>query len=200
MAEPSTPAAAALEVRLRRLEDREAIREVLTGIARGTDRFDQALLARYIAPDARLDMGGKAPLAGVDFVAALRRPDQPRPGRMHLVSNERIEVSGDTARSETYLVSCQDVVVEGIRKTRVRAGRYLDRFERRASGWQLVERMLIDEWGRVDEVVEMPAQGAHLGLPVPDDPSAEWLTPFGQAQIPPTFGETSSSPDGSGSG
>jgi len=168
---------AALEARLRALEDREAIRDVLTGIARGTDRYDQALLARYIAADARLDMGGKQAMTGADFVANLRAPAQPRPGRMHIVSNARIALDGDSARTETYLVSCQDVFVDGVRKTRMRAGRYLDRLERRPEGWQLVERTLIDEWGRIDEVTEAAPRGRHAGLPVPDDRSTGWVDP-----------------------
>ena len=164
-----------LEERLRRLEDKEEIRDLLRAIARGTDRYDQDLLATCIADDARLDMGGKAPMAGADFVAALGPPAQPRPGRMHLLANERIQVDGDQASSETYIVSCQDVLADGVRKTRIRAGRYLDRFERRSAGWRLVARTLVDEWSRVDEVGEALVPGAHLGRPAPDDLSCDPL-------------------------
>ena len=160
-----------LDARVRRLEDKEAIRELLRAIARGTDRFDQQLLASCIADDARLDMGGRAPVLGNAFVAALSPPAQPRPGRMHLLANERIEVEGDTARSESYILSCQDVLVDGERSTRIRAGRYLDRFERRSAGWQLVARTLVDEWSRIDPVGAAVAPGAYVGKPAPDDPS-----------------------------
>ena len=162
-------ASTAFEVRLRALEDKEAIRSLLVDIARGTDRYDQSLLAHAIASDATLDMGGKAPIAGAAFVSALKPPAEPRPGRMHLLANERIQVEGDQASSESHIVSCQDLIVDGVRKTRIRAGRYLDRFERRDSGWQLVVRTLIDEWSRVDAVGEAVASGANLGRPAPDD-------------------------------
>ena len=162
---------AQLEARLRALEDKEAIRGLLRAIARGTDRYDQALLAACIAPDAKLDMGGQQALDGQAFVAALAPPAEPRPGRMHLLANELIEIEGDAAASESQIVSCQDVLTEGVRKTRIRAGRYLDRFERRQGRWQLVARTLVDEWSRIDAVSETAATGRHLGRPAPDDPS-----------------------------
>ncbi len=157
--------------RLRRLEDIEAIRRLLHDIARGTDRFDSELLARSIRADATLDMGGAKAIAGADFAQALKPPAAPRPGRMHIVANERIDVDGDDARSESYILSCQDVLVDGMRKTRFRAGRYLDRFVREAGAWKLTSRMLVDEWSRVDEVTEAIAPGRHVGMPVPHDPS-----------------------------
>jgi hypothetical protein len=158
-----------VEARLRALEDKEAIRDLLRAIARGTDRYDQALLAASIADDAVLDMGGETPVGGGAFVAALAPPAEPRPGRMHLLANERIEVDGNAAASESHILSCQDVLADGVRKTRIRAGRYLDRFERRGGAWQLVARTLVDEWGRIDPVSEPAPAGRNLGRPAPDD-------------------------------
>ena len=158
-----------LEARLQRLEDIEAIRTLLRQIARGTDRYDGELLAAAIHADAVLDMGGASPMSGTAFAAALGPPAAPRPGRMHIVTNERIEVEDDVAASETYVLSCQDVLLEGVRKTRLRAGRYLDRFERRGGVWKLSARTLVDEWSRIDEVIEAVTPGQHLGAPAPDD-------------------------------
>lgn len=154
--------------RLEHLEAREAVREALLAIARGTDRFDGALLASVIHADAELDMGGKM-MTGAAFAAALKPPAASRPGRMHIVSNQRIDVSGDRASTESYLVSCQDVEIDGVRKTRIRAGRYIDRFERRAGVWKLARRTLIDEWSRVDVVGEATAITGESGRPFPDD-------------------------------
>jgi hypothetical protein len=166
-----SPREGAIEARLQRLEDIEAIRRLLRQIARGTDRFDGALLAASIDADAVLDMGGTAPMTGLAFAAALKPPETPRPGRMHIITNELIDVEGDVASSETYILSCQDVLVDGVRKTRLRAGRYLDRFERRGGAWKLSARTMIDEWSRIDEVIEAVAPGRHVGRPAPQDPS-----------------------------
>ena len=78
-------------------------------------------------------------------------------------------LGGDGARSETYIVSCQDVLVDGVRKTRVRAGRYLDRWRRGDGGWKLAARTFIDEWSRIDSVSEAVSPGAYRGLPAPAD-------------------------------
>ena len=155
--------------RLQLLEDREAIRTLLVTIARGTDRYDSELLRGAIFADARLDMGGKAPMSGADFVAAIKPPAEPRPGRMHMVTNHSIDVAGDVAHAESHILSCQDQLVGGERKTRIRAGRYLDRFERRDGRWGLAARTLVDEWSRIDAVTEAVDPGAHVGRPAPDD-------------------------------
>ena len=158
-----------LRQQLAALSDREAIRDVLTGIARGVDRFDRALLAACIHADARLDMGGDKPISGADFIAALKPPEHPPRGRMHVVTNSRIELGGDVAASETYILSCQEIDRDGAAHTRLRAGRYLDRFERRDRVWKLSERVLVDEWGRLDAICEAAPTGAHRGRPAPDD-------------------------------
>jgi len=163
---------AALRDRLQILEDKEAIRSLLATIARGTDRYDGQLLASAIHADAVLDMGGKT-MTGAAFATALRPPAIPRPGRMHLLGNERVEVVGDTARSESYLVSCQDVLVDGVRKTRIRAGRYIDRFERRGGEWKLAARTMVDEWSRIDTVGEAIEIIGHSGQPAPHDISCQ---------------------------
>lgn len=165
----AAPMPVPIEERLRRLEDIEAIRLLLGRIARGTDRFDGALLAEAIHADAVLDMGGASPMSGAAFAAALKPPSNPRPGRMHIITNEQIEIDGDAASSETYILSCQDVLVDDVRKTRLRAGRYLDRFARRDGVWKLSARTLIDEWSRIDAVIEAITAGAHTGRPAPDD-------------------------------
>lgn len=160
-----------LAARLQALMDRQAIADVIVTIARGIDRYDQILLGRLIDPAASLDMGGDVPMTGADFVAALKPPATPRPGRMHVVSNQSIEVSGDEARAESYITSCMDMLKDGTPHSRIRAGRYLDRFVRRGDGWVLVSRMMVDEWGRVDPIALDATPGRNRGAPAPGDAS-----------------------------
>src|SRR3546814_12127745 len=88
---------------------------------------------------------------------------------MHIVGNGRVDIDGDIARSESYLVSCQDVLADGVRKTRIRAGRYVDRFERRNGTWKLAAPTMIDEWARIDPVGEAIDITGHSGQPPPHD-------------------------------
>src|SRR3546814_7524563 len=115
-----------------------------------------------------MDMGSKT-RTGSGFAEAIKPPAAPRPGRMHILGNERVDIDGDIARSESYLVSCQDVLADGVRKTRNRAGRYVDRFERRNGTWKLAARTMIDEWARIDPNGEAIDITGHSGKPAPHD-------------------------------
>ena len=154
---------------LQHLIDKDAIRDVLNGIARGVDRFDGGLLGACIHDDAVLDMGGATTMTGAAFAQALKPPEVPPSGRMHILGNVWIEVAADTARSESHIVSCQQLEAGGQTATRFRAGRYLDRFERRDGVWKLSARTLIDEWGRTDPVCDCVPRGRHAGQPAPHD-------------------------------
>lgn len=157
-----------LQSELKKLLDKQAIHEVVMRIARGLDRYDGALLAACILPDAVLDMGGEKPMTGAAF-AALKAPAESRPGRMHVIANELIEVEGDLACGEIYLISYQDVLRDGERYTRTRSGRYIDRYARHDGVWKLSHRTLIDEWSRMDRLAEAVPPGKHEGRPAPDD-------------------------------
>lgn len=167
----SAPDTNELFARLEALETEAAIRARILDIARGLDRYDANLVSASVWPDATLDFGGDAPVPGQRFAANIKPPADPRPGRMHVVGNIRIAAQGDVAHSESYIVSIQDVADGEGTSTRVRAGRWVDRFERRAGEWRLAARILVDEWGRTDPVQARPPQGRHLGRPAPEDVS-----------------------------
>jgi hypothetical protein len=160
---------AELRREVRALRDREAVRDLIHAIARGVDRYDGALLAASILPDAVIDMGGAEPMTGAAFAAGLKPPAEPRPGRMHIIGNVTVDVDGDQAASEAYILSCMDILKDGQSHTRMRAGRYLDRLVRDDGQWRLSHRTMIDEWGRIDAITEAAPQGSHRGRPAPDD-------------------------------
>jgi SnoaL-like domain len=166
----------ALADRVRSLEDREAVRSVVIAIAAGVDRHDVALLRASIWPEAHIDMGGPQPTTGEAFAAALTPPAKPARGRMHLTGNHRVRVDGDGAEAESHVISCQEVQGAEGDETRVRAGRYLDRFERREGVWKLSRRVFVDEWSRLDPVARQPAVGARRSAPAPHDPVYAELT------------------------
>lgn len=146
---------AALEARMRELLDKQDIREVLLRYCRGVDRCDRDLIADCFHPDAIDDhgdwvaRGSEAP----DHIVKLVKKT-PLAG-MHFLGNQLIEIEGDTAWSETYFQAFKDFHRDGKRYVRVRAARYVDRFERRNGRWKIAERVLTDDWNRVDEVVEL---------------------------------------------
>ena len=159
---------AELESRLRVVADQQEIHDVLARYCRGVDRRDPALIVGAFHDDATDDHG-----AGIASPAELARSivnsPVPRP-YMHFQGNQLIEVEGDVARAETYFLSFQHRERDGRTYTRTRAGRYVDRLERRDGRWRIAHRTVVDDWNRVDEVKEAIPEASLRGGFAPDDP------------------------------
>jgi hypothetical protein len=145
---------AATEERLRRLLDEREIHDVLLRYCRGVDRSDDEMLATCYHADA-IDDHGSWVKSGADapkWIADRGMPaDEPA---MHFLGNVSIDVEGDTAFTESYLLAFRAYRKNDRPYTRTRALRFIDRFARRNGEWRISERVVVDDWNRVDEVVE----------------------------------------------
>jgi hypothetical protein len=91
---------------------------------------------------------------------AIEATDEQLRGHQHYVMNTLIDLDGDEAHAETY------VMLVGQEKDGFGhffgGGRYLDRLERRDGRWGIVDRVLIIEWGdnyeHLADLVLPPAQ------------------------------------------
>ena len=147
------------ERRLLQLLDERDIRDVLVKYCRGVDRCDEALLASCFHPDAVDDHGN---WIGVGREVAATIIERVRPGKgsaMHFLGNVRVEVDGDVAFTESYVLAFRTMERGSRGYTRTRAVRFVDRFERRAGEWRIAERVVVDDWNRIDEVVEAMPEG-----------------------------------------
>jgi hypothetical protein len=137
-ASPMNPQAQALDAAL----SRDAIRQLLTGYCRGVDRGDKDLLASVFWEDSSVISGvinasGPEFSSGiVDFVTT--NLDY----CFHSIANEWIEVKGDHAVGEHYILAhvCaggQDVMT---------GGRYLDSYVRREGVWKIAARTFVADW------------------------------------------------------
>jgi hypothetical protein len=135
---------------LRSLADKQEIHDLLMRYCRGVDRADAKLVAGCFHPGS-VDDHGDFVLAGEDAAAlyATMMKGAPR-GGMHFVGNVLIELDDDTAFAESYFMGISDLGPEADRVLRVRAGRYIDRLERRDGRWGIVERVLADEWNQAN--------------------------------------------------
>src|SRR5262245_35061528 len=99
----ASPPTDPLAARVRALEDREAIRELLVNYARTLDERDFAGFEQLWARDAEFIGGSsdtaKGPAGIRDLLQGLLKVNAaPAPGRdFHLVMNQTISVTGDTA-------------------------------------------------------------------------------------------------------
>jgi len=157
---------------LQALLDERAITEVLHRYCRGVDRLDEELLASAYHADAT-DQHGAFVGSGHDFarlvVKVLRDHAD---ATMHSLSNICIRLDGDQAQCESYVVARHWREREGERRLETAGGRYLDRFERRAGDWRIAHRLVVLDWGKVEEVPEaFPMEGYERGRRSREDPS-----------------------------
>lgn len=128
---------------LQTLLDKEAVREVALRYTRGIDRHDDALLLSAYHPDASDDHGSFIG-SGAAFVEYANRVHaQNWVCHQHYVTNQVIDLDGDTAHCESYFLAVlkrPDGVCDMV------GGRYVDRIDRRDGHWAVAERICMVEW------------------------------------------------------
>lgn len=163
------------------LLDREAIRECIFRYCRGIDRCDEAALRASYWPDATDCHGAYRGSASGFIDVAL--PKLREAGRMvHFVGNLSIELGGAQAAVETYFLAWQRdrSGAGGGEQETFLAGRYVDRFEKRASDgvqgeWRVAARTVVYDWvqslGAAPSASEADRFGARtpIGARAPDD-------------------------------
>ncbi|MDR6861543.1 nuclear transport factor 2 family protein [Variovorax guangxiensis] len=142
-----------LEEKLLRLLAEREIHEVLLRYCRGVDRCDRELMASCYHDDAHDDHGNWIQQGASNIVDEIARRVGPGPARpMHFLGNVLIEVEGNQAFAESYILAFRAHEQGGKSYNRCRAVRFVDRFELRNNMWKIIERVVVDEWNREEEV------------------------------------------------
>ena len=179
-----------IEKRLRHLEDRQAIHDAILRYCRGVDRSEPDLILSAFHDDA-IDNHFGVVLPFREAIATLKTARSGAPpsitASMHNICNVLIELDGDVARCESYLIVIVRIPKAGGDIDWLHAGRYVDRFERRNGEWRIAYRTVVYDVERFDEVVPAPAglsQASYLNNAVrgkrgPGDFSYEIFRPTG---------------------
>jgi len=128
--------------------DREAIRYCLTSYSRGSDRIDRVLMSDAYWPGATDNHGGmyNGTAAGlIDHAVPLL---QQLKHSTHFLGNMLIDVEGDFAKSETYVLVYYSLDTEEGGSNFVVGGRYLDNLEKHDDEWRIARRHLVIDWSR----------------------------------------------------
>ena len=136
---------------VRELADRAAIQDVLLRYARGVDRRDLDLVASCFMPDASYE-GALARGTIADALARLGDRLARYDGTMHFVGNQLIEIRGDTASSETYVVAYHRLANEGAARLFTVGVRYLDELVRDGEQWRIRRRIVRTDWQRTESL------------------------------------------------
>ena len=134
---------------------KQEIRDVVMRFCRAADRLDLDLARSCYHPDAWDDHGSyRGGPEGLIEALAVDMGDRTL-GTYHLLGQSLIEVDGDRAESETYIVAYHRLPAGAKHQERdlVVGARYLDVFERRGDRrWLIAWRGVSVSWSRVDPV------------------------------------------------
>lgn len=141
------------ESELQALVDKDAIRDVLYRYARAVDRGDSALLRSCYHADATADYGRQnaegsdAVEAHLEACALMHNWIETS---LHCIGNVLIELDGDVATVESYLVDTlrpvdADQPVPGQQVLLQLFARYVDRFEKRDGQWRIARRVTVQD-------------------------------------------------------
>jgi hypothetical protein len=141
---------------LRAIVDRQEISDLIHRYCRAVDRLDVPLGRSIWHEDAVADYG-KAIYQGpgrdiIDHICAQHLHGL---HHSHRVSNILIDLDGDRAGSETYVITSLRLR-SGDRLQQVTVwGRYVDRWSRRDGRWGLDKRIFVRDFDEIREVVAM---------------------------------------------
>lgn len=167
------------------LLDKEQIRCCLARLARGEDRRDAGLITASYWPDSVTDYGVFKGSFD-DYLAWVVPGSDAITNTQHHIGQSHIELNGNSAKSETQVISYHRVNYgDGDEHDSVIGGRYLDVFEKRDGVWRISHRTMIydwvQDWGQSADwstgVMGMPFSGPHYAGSSRDD----WSTLFFQA-------------------
>ncbi len=127
-----------MERRLRDLPDRQEILDCVVRNSRGNDRFDADLVASSYHADGWHELGHSR-IPGPEYGdhanhshAAICEVN------LHNVTMQSCEIDGDVAHAESYVIGL--FADKGAATSRMLAGRYIDRLERRGGVWRIALR------------------------------------------------------------
>ncbi|MFK8043035.1 nuclear transport factor 2 family protein [Congregibacter sp.] len=139
---------------------KQEIHDVLARYARGVDRADAELLGSCYFDDAIEEHGPNYNGNAMDYIAGAMERLRLMGEMAHYVCNSHIELDGDTAWVESYVITFARFAGESGDVDTLTGGRLCDRFERREGEWKIAHRRITFDWNN-----DMPSnQGWCLGM------------------------------------
>jgi ketosteroid isomerase-like protein len=140
------------EQELRRMLDEREIERLIIRWARAVDRLDRSELASVYHPDAVEHHGTFDGPANeyVDFVIDTALPRYV--STSHYVTNCLVEVDGDRAHAETFVLAAHLGDENGDRVLDLMNARLVDRLERRDGSWRIAERTVVHDWDMTESI------------------------------------------------
>ncbi len=145
---------------------KQDISDVIMRYARAIDRADGPLLHSCYWENAIEEHGSTYNGPAHDYIDAAMERLLLGDVMMHNVANIHIEMEGDIAWVETYLVTFARFKKDGEPWDTLTGGRIFDKFEQRDGEWRILHRKMAFDWNRDDP----SSEGWCLGLFKPENP------------------------------
>jgi len=158
------------------------IRKRLAQHARGIDRADETLLRESYHDSGTVDYGSMKGTAA-EFASGIAAMHEGAPMSSHRTSNMWVEVRGEQAVSESYVMAWVTLPTDGDPQPHLVGGRYLDQHRYSDGEWRMQHRHYVLDWIRqFDGVVGSASQDTFsLGAGCPR--GAHYLQDSGNALL-----------------
>ena len=168
---------------LQELLDKNAIRELVHLYCRAADRHDHELMRSLYHDDAIDDHGSFFKGLAMDFIDKLPEIQAPMEILHHNVTTHNIELAGDKAEGETYILAFHKVATPTGSFDLLIGGRYFDKYEKRNGLWKFSHRAVVADWANLHDpsIVNLAnpvIEGSHIGKPGRADPSYGFFQGF----------------------
>lgn len=135
---------------LQRLSDIQAIRDLVMRYCRAIDRHQLDLLGELYHQDAIDDHGVFSSGPVSKFLELLPTILDGMIATSHQILNHYIEVDGDYAEGEVYMIAYHLTRDDSGKEIEVIVGgRYLDQYERRDGVWRFKFRKIVSDWNQI---------------------------------------------------
>jgi SnoaL-like domain len=167
---------AAIETELQDLLDRQAIYDCIKRTSRGNDRFDKELIVGSYHDDGVHELGTRQ-ISGQEYGDhANHSHGAICEVNLHNITMHSCEIDGDVAHAESYVIGL--FTDKGAEMSRILAGRYIDRLEKRNGEWRIALRratveVALEGAAKLPNGLNPPGTGYLKGNRDRSDPSYE---------------------------
>jgi ketosteroid isomerase-like protein len=173
----------ATESLLQEMLDEFALRKLVHAYCRAVDRGDFATLRELYHHDA-VDAHGEISTGSVDDFLMTLEASRPHIRSMqHHITTVNFVIDGDVAEGEIYTIATHTFGAGDRNVDVIVGGRYLDKYEKRAEIWKIIERTIVTDCAQVHDPSSVDlshpiTRGSLKGSPGADDPSHQFFSLF----------------------
>ena len=176
-----------MDARVVALLDKQAITELIHSYCNAADRHDHDKMRSLYHEDASDDHGAFFQGLAMEFIDSLPAIQAPMKILHHNITTVNIELEGDYAEGEVYVLAFHQVQTEDTPMDLLIGGRYFDKYEKRQGAWKFSHRAIVTDWATVNDpssvCLKHPMiEGSHIGQPGPQDPSYGFFRLFKRGQ------------------